>query len=175
MQTETTLERLQLLLPDVFNPKPQTGDLYLRFCITPSIYAAVPITRVRETLRLPTKSITPIPNMPAHTLGLMENRNKVFWVLDLAQQLALTQNPQRVRHHNVIVVELLAMAHQGAASLLLGLSVQQIQTTVRLNPGALTFNPDGIRPELQPYFQGCFQADDEQTILFNIDAMVNAD
>ncbi len=175
MQTETTLERLQSLLPDVFNPKPQIGDLYLRFCLTSSLYAAIPLAKIVETLRVPTTSITPIPNMPAYTLGLMGNRSKVFWALDLAQRLSLTQGSRHLRHHNVIVVELLTMAHQGAETIWLGLTVQQIQTTLRLHPEEFKFEVDNITPKLQPYFQGWFQHNGEKTLLLDVDAIASAD
>lgn len=175
MQAETSFERLQSLLPEVFNSKRQTGELYLRFCLSSSLYAAVPLTRIVETLRLSTISITPIPNMPAYTLGLMGNRSQVFWVLDLAQRLNLLQENRRIRRHNVVVVGLPDIAHQSPNSLLLGLSVQQIQTTLRVHPEELNFEADGIAPELQPYFQGWFQYQGEQTLLLDVDALVSTD
>ncbi|MBE9065280.1 chemotaxis protein CheW [Leptolyngbya cf. ectocarpi LEGE 11479] len=175
MQTETTFERLQSLLPEVFSSKRQTGELYLRFCLSSSLYAAVPLTRIVETLRLSTISITPIPNMPAYTLGLMGNRSQVFWVLDLAQRLNLTQGNKRIRHHNVVVVGLPDITHQNPNSLLLGLSVQQIQTTLRLHPEEVNFEADDIVPELQPYCQGWFKHQGEQTFLLNVDALVSTD
>lgn len=175
MQTETTFERLQSLLPEVFDSKRQTGELYLRFCLSSSLYAAVPLIRIVETLRLSTISITPIPNMPAYTLGLMGNRSQVFWVLDLAQRLNLTQRNRRIRHHNIVIVGFPDIADQSSNSLLLGLSVQQIQTTLRLHPEELNFEAGDIMPELQPYCQGWFQHQGEQTFLLNVDALVSTD
>ncbi|ESA32818.1 chemotaxis signal transduction protein [Leptolyngbya sp. Heron Island J] len=175
MQTETPLERLQVLLPDVFNPKPQTGDLYLRFYLSSSLYAAIPLNRIVETLRISATSITPIPNMPAYILGLTGNRSNVFWILDLAQRLALPQTAKRLRHYNIIVVELLGMTQPETKKLWLGFTTQQIQNTLRLQPEELNFEVSNIMPELQPYLQGWFQHQGEKTLLLNIDAIAQAD
>lgn len=175
MQTETALERLQRLLPDVFNPKPQTGDLYLRFCVAPSLYAAIPIERIVETLYIPENSITPIPNMPAHILGLMGNRSNVFWALDLGRLLDLNRRTMRIQHHHIIVVESLPMEHQGAGALWLGLSVQNVQTTLRLHLDRLNFTTEDLTPQVQPYVQGWFQHNDDKTLLLNVDAIASKD
>lgn len=174
MQTETTLERLQSLLPDVFNPKPQRGDLYLRFQLIPSLYAAIPLAKIVETLRISATSITPIPNMPTYTLGLMGNRSQVFWALDLAQRLGLSQGSRRLRYHTIIIIEILTIANQGAETSWLGFSVQQIQTTFRLHREELTFDIDDIEPNLQPYCEGWFQHNNEKTLLLNVDAIASA-
>ena len=178
MQTETTLERLQTLLPDVFNLKPQTGDLYLRFDLASSLQVAIPLIRVIETLQLPAQRITPIPNMPTYILGLMENRNKVFWAIDLAQRLKFTQSRRRVRQHNIVIVNLStdsSASDQGPDSLLIGLSIQQIQTTLRLHPEELNFDVGTIKSELQPYFQGWFEHQEKKIFLLDIDAIVTMD
>ena len=173
MQTETALERLQNLLPDVFNPKPQTGVLYLRFDLASSLQAVIPLTRVIETLQMPAQRITPIPNMPTYALGLMENRNKVFWALDLAQRLNLSSGGRRIRQHNIVIVNLPSLSDQETDSLLLGLSVQRIQTTIRLHPDEMNFETDGISPELQSYFQGWFEHQGSQLFMLNIDAIAS--
>lgn len=178
MKTESTLERLQSLLPEVFNPKPQTGDLYLRLDISSSLHAAIPLKRVVETLRLPAQRITPIPNMPPHALGLMESRNKIFWVLDLAKRLAIPQNRTRIREHNIVIVALPTLSYspsQESESLLLGLSVHQIQATLRLTPEELNFETGNIASELQPYFQGWFHYHRAKTLLLNINAIASND
>ncbi len=174
MQTKTTFERLQSLLPDVFNPKPQRGDLYLRFRLAPSLYAAIPLAKIVETLRIPATSITPIPNMPVYILGLVGNRSKVFWALDLAQRLGLSQGSRRLRYYSIIIVEILTLAQQGAETSWLGLSVQQIQTTFRLHQEELSFDIGGIEPNLQPYCEGWFQHNSEKTLLLNVDAIASA-
>ena len=180
MQTQTSLDRLQMLLPEVFNPTSQTGDLYLKCVIGPSLKAAIPLKQIVETLRIPAQSITPIPNMPAWTLGLMGSQGKIFWAIDLAQLLEVSQDNFRSRQYDIIVVETLPIspsettpANHGAESLLLGLSVQQIQRTLRLQPDELELSVLDTMSGLIPYIQGRVQQNDDELLILNVEAISN--
>ncbi|NET37150.1 MAG: hypothetical protein F6K19_34865 [Cyanothece sp. SIO1E1] len=174
MQTKTPTERLQVLLPDVFAPKSKTGQLYLRFRLATSLNAAISLERVVETLRIPAQGITPMPNMSPCNLGLMNNQGKIFWAIDLANLLGVSQADSRPRQYEIIVIEMLSAARQESEQLLLGLSVQQIQSTLRLTPAQVQASTHDVMPELLPYLQGQFQQQGEETWLLNVEAISNA-
>ncbi len=174
MRTQTPLERLQTLLPDVFEPKAQTGELYLRLGLTPSVNAAIPLNTIVETSRIPTQSITSIPNMPACTLGLMGYQGKVFWVVDLPHLMGLTPGIQRPRQYDLIIVETLSMTEQGADSLLLGLSVHQIQSTLRFQSSEILPPTAALFAAMRPYLSGVVQQQGLPIGLLNLGAIVNA-
>ncbi|MDJ0706260.1 MAG: chemotaxis protein CheW [Leptolyngbyaceae cyanobacterium MO_188.B28] len=181
MSTQTSLDRLQSLLPEVFNPTPQTGDLYLKFNLGSSLKAVISLSQIVETLRIPAQSITPIPNMPAYTLGLMGSQGKIFWAIDLAQLLRVPQKNLRSRQYEVIVVEALSFSpadtlhsDNGAEGLLLGLSVQQIQRTLRFLPDELEPAPVDAMPGLLPFMQGRVKQNGDEMLILNVEAIFNA-
>lgn len=174
-QARSSLDRLQSLLPEVFTPRERTGELYLRFQLADSINAAISLERIVETLRLPAQSITAMPNMPACTLGLMENQGKVFWAVDLAQALGLTGSAPRTREYEIIIIEALPLdnaTNANSATLLLGLAVSKIRSTLRLNASEIETSVSGeVPPALVPYIQGSFQRDDSQTFILDVEAL----
>lgn len=183
LQNRSSLDRLQSLLPEVFTPKVRTGELFLRFDLGSGISTAISLERIVETLRLPSPSITPMPNMPACTLGLMENQGKVFWAVDLAQALGLTQGAARTREYEIIIIEALPLDNSATAAanaangerLLLGLAVAKIRSTLRLDASEIeTSLPGDIPTALEPYSKGSFQRDDRQTLILSVEALSNA-
>lgn len=182
LQTRSSLDRLQSLLPEVFTPKSRTGELYLRFELGNGVKVAISLDRIVETLRLPAQGITPMPNMPACTLGLMENQGKVFWAVDLAQALGLTQAAARTREYEIIIIEALPLDNSATAAanaangetLLLGLAVAKIRSTIRLEPDEVKASTAQVENALQPYAQGFFQRDGDETLILNVEAISNA-
>lgn len=181
-QARSSLDRLQSLLPEVFTPKESIGELILRFQLGNGINAAISLERIVETLRLPAQSLTPMPNMPACTLGLMENQGKVFWAVDLAQALGLTQGAARTREYEIIIVEALPLDNSTTAAansangeaLLLGLVVAKIRNTLRLPAEEIKAAAPTAPSVLQPYIQGCFNRDGDETLILSVEALSNA-
>lgn len=175
LQTRSSLDRLQSLLPEVFTPKARTGELFLQFQLGSGINVAISLERIVETLRLSAQSITPMPNMPACTLGLMENQGKVFWAVDLAEALGLPQGAIRTREYEIIIIEALPLENATTAhseTLLLGLAVSKIRSTLRLNASEIETSVSGeVPPALVPYIQGSFQRDDSQTFILDVEAL----
>ncbi len=183
LQARSSLDRLQSLLPEVFTPKARTGELFLRFELGNSVNAAISLERIVETLRLPSQNITPMPNMPACTLGLMENQGKVFWAVDLAHALGLSQGAARTREYEIIIIEALPLDNSTTAAansangetLLLGLAVAKIRSTLRLDSNEIETSTTGdVPPVLEPYLQGSFQRDNSQTLILSVEALSNA-
>ncbi len=182
LQARSSLDRLQSLLPEVFTPNSRTGELFLRFQLTNSIEAAISLERIVETLRLPAQSITPMPNMPTCTLGLMENQGKVFWAVDLAQALGLSQGATRTREYEIIIIEALPLDNSTTATanstngetLLLGLAVAKIRSTLRLQSDEIKAPIANTLSALEPYIQGSFQQNDDETLILSVEALSNA-
>ncbi len=173
------IDRLQQLLPELFNPQQPTGDLYLKFQLGPQIQAAISLQRVVETLLLPTESMTPIPNMPSAVLGLMSSKGKVFWAVDLAHLLELSGERMRSRRYEMIVVQTLPANSLGSPNLgsetpLLGLSVQQIRGTLRLTADALESPVGECAPELLPYLQGRVWEEGQELMVLSVEALSHA-
>jgi positive phototaxis protein PixI len=173
MTTNTTLTRLQQLLPELFQPLVVTGDLYLRFQLTPEIPALLPMARVQEALLVPATAISPLPNLPAFTIGIMNARDRVFCVVDLGQLLGLPPIPTNPRDYQVVVMQLAATAPDSfdptdlSAEPSLGLAVCRVRGVARFEPQHLQLSVADVPECLQPHLLGCFIEADERILVLN--------
>jgi positive phototaxis protein PixI len=171
MKAHTTLTRLQQLLPELFNPIEVTGAPYLRFQLTPEIPALLSMEWVQEALLLSASSISPLPNMPDFSIGMVNARDRVFCVVDLAQLLGVATPLLNQREYQVIVVNM-PDAASSVTDKLIGLAVSQVRGIARL-----TVAPappiDGEFPAiLTPFLQGCLLVGDQRLVVLNATAIV---
>jgi positive phototaxis protein PixI len=180
MQTDSSLDRLQQLLPELFNPKPRQGELFLKFELGPNLTAAIALEHVFEILRVSGNRITPIPQMLPPILGLMNTKGKVFWAIDLAQRLGLHQPAYPDRYYEMIVVQLSSV--EALTTLpedlranpdlpLLGLCVPRIRGTLRLAPEAIQSPIDQVNPAIRPYLRGCAPEGPETILILSVEAI----
>jgi positive phototaxis protein PixI len=173
MTNNSTLTRLQQLLPELFQPLVVTGDLYLRFQLTPEIPALLPMARVQEALLVPATAISPLPNLPAFAIGMMNARDRVFWVVDLGQLLGLPQILTNPRDYQVVVMQLAATepesfdAADSSNEPSLGLAVNRVKGVARFEPEHLQSSVTDVPECLQPHLLGCFIEADERILVLN--------
>lgn len=136
------------------------GDAHLKFQLAQGFQAAMSMKQVQEVLSLPVQRLTPMPNMPACVLGLMNRRSHVMWVLDLARLLGVPQGETNIRQYNLIIVR--------DGSIALGLAVQQVEGIAWFPADDIQTPPSHLTANLLTYLRGCvFQ---EQKILLVLDA-----
>jgi positive phototaxis protein PixI len=180
MTTNTTLTRLQQLLPELFQPLVVTGDLYLRFQLTPEIPALLPMARVQEALLVPATAISPLPNLPAFAIGIMNARDRVFWVVDLGQLLGLPPLPTNPREYQVVVIQLAGTEPESfdsadsATEPSLGLAVSRVRGVARFESQNLQPSATDVPECLQPHLLGCFIEADERILVLNPVTIVTA-
>lgn len=177
MTANTTLARLQQLLPHLFNPVEVSGDLYLRFQLTPELPALLTMERVQEALLIPANEISPLPNMPEFTIGMTSFRDRVLCVVDLSQLLGLPALPPNLQNYQVVIINLLAIgagahaASEMSAGKYLGLAVQRVRGVARF--GLETIKPGGaeLAECLRPYLMGYFAEKNEQVLVLDTTAI----
>jgi positive phototaxis protein PixI len=180
MTANITLARLQQLLPQLFDPLEVTGDPYLRFQLTPDISALLSMERVQEAVLVPANSISPLPNLPALTIGMMNSRDRVFCVVDLGQVMGLPPIAINPRDYQVIVIYLDSIDVRAVDPALLssvkclGLAVSQIRGVVRLEPSQLQSNISDVPECLTPYLIGSFEEPDRRSIVLDAMAIATA-
>jgi twitching motility protein PilI len=173
MTTNTTLTRLQQLLPELFQPLVVTGDLYLRFQLTPEIPALLPMARVQEALLVPATAISPLPNLPAFTIGIMNARDRVFCVVDLGQLLGLPPLPNNPRDYQVVVIQLSATEPESfdpsslSAEPSLGLAVCRVRGVARFEQQKMQLSVADVPECLQPHLLGCFIEAEKRILVLN--------
>ncbi|MGD1857493.1 MAG: chemotaxis protein CheW [Leptolyngbyaceae cyanobacterium] len=184
-QSLKTADRLQQLLPEVFDPKPVLGEQFLRLQLTPDLTIALALNWVEESLLLPTQLITPIPNMPTSVLGLMSSKGQVFWAINLAQLLEIPIVLEPSQYYEVVVIRALPM-NSGQVSntptadsdaneaLYLGLVVPKIRSSVRLSQEEIISPINEVDASLHPYLSGQVTVDGDVILILSAEAIGSA-
>jgi positive phototaxis protein PixI len=166
MSTTGSLERLQQLLPELFNPKQLPGSLYLRFKLDPHSTALLSMDQVQESLLVPAEQITPLPNMPSSVLGLLNSRGTVFCVIDLPHVMQLSTSQINPQQYQVIVARMPDSLQTSDHESLLGLAVPQILGVYRLVTEDFQLSVQALPAHLQPFAYGsAFEGEHPMAVL----------
>ncbi|MEO0869315.1 MAG: chemotaxis protein CheW, partial [Cyanobacteria bacterium J06642_11] len=178
-ETLKPADRLQQLLPELFNPQPISGEQFLRIQLSSELVIAIPLSWVEETLLVSPQWITPIPNMPPHVLGLMSAKGQVFWGINLIQMLKLPIILAPSQKHEVVLIRTLpgVIAEEGTTLedvLLLGLVVPKILGSIRFSVEDIVSPSTEVDPNLQPYLSGQVVMDGQTMLVLSAEALGNS-
>lgn len=173
--TTDTTQRLQQLLPELFEPPQQSGDRYLRFQLTAERTAALPLASIREAMQVAAARVTLLPNLPDCALGLVNAFNQVFCAIDLAQLCGVGLLDGTPRQYTLVAIRAIAAETSRRVSVaedepVLGLAVHRIQGVVSVLPETITAAPRDLPASLVPFVRGA-SGDD---LLLDTDAIVAA-
>lgn len=144
-------------------PVQPAGDTYLKFRLNAQTPAVFSMRSVQEALTLPTRRLTPMPNVPPALIGLMNRRSRVIWVVDLAQLLELPGLDFNAQQQSIILIQVGAIP--------LGLAVQQVEGMVRLEASQIQSPVGQVSAALVPYLRGCaLQQSQKPEMLLVLDA-----
>lgn len=140
-----------------------SGEAYLKFQLGRQTPAVFSMRHVQEALILPTRRLTPMPNMPAPILGLTNRRSRISWVVDLPQLLGLSALDSNTQQHTLILVQV------GIISI--SFAVQQVEGITRLQPEEIQSPQGQVTSNLVPYLRGCIlqQQEQKQEVLLVLD------
>lgn len=140
-QSTTSIERLQILLPQLFTSSKVAGDLFLRVELTDDMTVGFSLDLVEEVQTINIDQITPIPNMNEEILGLVQARGYIFWLIDLSRLLRFPSLQNRRRQYEMIMMSLQSSTLSPSSpkdslnsKQFLGFAVQQIKGTFRVSP-----------------------------------------
>lgn len=142
------------------------GDPYLRLRLSESVPIVIPMEAAQEVLVVPVEQITPIPNMPNCILGLLNQRSRVFWVVDLSIMLGYAGLTANVRQFNIVILQ--------AEQVPLGLAVPAVQGVTRFSADIIQSPLGTVAPNIAPYLRGCLPEEQEILLVLDPDAIVNA-
>jgi positive phototaxis protein PixI len=175
MSTNPTLHKLQQLLPQLFQPIEIAGDPYLRFQLTPFVPALLSMERVAEAMLVPANSISPLPNMPAFTIGMINARDRVFCIVDLAQLIGVAAPLLNQQEYQVIVMNLPGAdlaTNSPPSNKLLGLAVSRVQGISRLSTGQWESVGRKVPEILTPYLKGCLWENNKQIVVMDTESIL---
>ncbi|BAC08122.1 chemotaxis protein CheW [Thermosynechococcus vestitus] len=144
--------------------RPQ-GLPYLRLVVHEQCTALLPMTEIQQVLVLPPQQLTAIPNMPAIVMGLLNVRNRIVWVLDLAHLFNLEPLDAEM--------PLVTIALLDTPKGYLGLALKEVRGIARLPEGAIQSPVGTVSAALVPYLKGCCRLAEE--IFFILDGAAIAE
>jgi positive phototaxis protein PixI len=163
--TQTTLERLN------------RQETYLHLQLTRDIHAVIPMHadgsgeggdkshQLQEVLTLSIDRLTPIPNRPRWVMGLLNQRSRIFWVLDLADFLGFPPLTTDDQTPSCAIIQV--------DRRVIGLGVQQVCGIVRMNPDRVRSAVGTVSPTLEPYLRGCVSRSNESLLVLDPSALVH--
>ena len=149
MSASSPAARIQANLQELFQGKSASGTPHIKFQLTPQIVALLSMEQVQETLIVEAGQITLLPSMPPSVIGIMNSRDRVFCVFDLAQLLGLPVRLATPRQYQIIVLQT-----TGSTPMQIGFSVNNLQGIVRLTAEQIQAASDAVPANIQPYTFG---------------------
>ncbi len=161
-------------MPQLFQPDTQTGDRYLKIDIAPNLPALIALEDVQESAWMPTHMVTPIPNLPACVLGVMNARNQVLCVVNLAQLLQIPVSTVHRQYYFMLTVRLAPTPEAPEDTNLLALTVQGIQGILRLQPKEIESPIGDFGAALTPFLRGCVEREGQSIPVLDVKAIAAA-
>lgn len=152
----------QILIPQL---NQVIADIYVRFQIEIHTPAILSMEVVQEVLIVPISRITPMPNMPECILGLLNRRNRVLWVIDLAQVLSLQPVDANAQQYHMVIIRV--------DSFPLALVVQEVRGVTRFTPDCIQ-SPVVGESNIIPYIDGWILQQQERLLVMNAKAIVTS-
>ncbi|MEO0013779.1 MAG: hypothetical protein RLZZ535_2168 [Cyanobacteriota bacterium] len=161
MSTSSPASRIQANLQELFEGKITSGDAYIKFKLTSEITALLSMNQVKESLIVEAAKITPLPSMPKHTIGMINSRDRVFCIFDLAQLLNLPTVLITPSQYQIIVLQT-----TGESSIPVGFAVMGLQGIIRLtSQQILSANSDVVNSSLASFVSGVVQQETTMMVL----------
>lgn len=154
-----------ILTPQLHQSETSAGDSYLKFQLDPTTPAVLLMEFIQEVLIIPTGRITLMPNMPECILGLLNRRNHIIWVVDLAQLFSLQPVDANAQQYHMIVLRV--------EEICLGLIVQEIKGATRYTQLSVQ-SPEENFAAIVPYIEGCIWQQQEKILVLSAKAIIDS-
>jgi twitching motility protein PilI len=154
------------------------GEPHLSFWLDERTPAVIAMDSAREVVVLPAASVTPMPNMPASVLGLLNRRSRVLWLVDLAQLMLSTPPDRGMQDYAVAIVQVPPAAGNEALPAqrqpLLGLAVRNVRGIIRFPADAIQSPLGQFASSLTPYLKGCVLYQQEMVLVLDTHAIARS-
>lgn len=154
MSASSPAARIQANLQELFKGSSASGNPYIKFQLTPEITALLSMERVQETSIVEAALVTPLPSMPASVIGIMNSRDRVFCVFDLARLLSLPSKLAAPRQYQIVVLQT-----TDPTPIQVGLAVNNLQGIMRLTAEKIQSPMDNLPANIVPYVSGVVTAE----------------
>jgi len=142
------------------------GQAYLKLQLDPQTQAALPMDFAQEVLVVSAGRLTFMPNMPSCVIGLLNQRSRVFWTVDLPQMLDFQALPSDTQQYNIIIVRV--------GNLALALAVLTVKGVIRFGVEAIESPIGTVSVGLTPYLQGWIPQNKEILLVLDPQAILTS-
>ncbi|WP_019508935.1 chemotaxis protein CheW [Pleurocapsa sp. PCC 7319] len=154
------------ITPPPDSPEVQVTAPYLQIQLDSVTPALIPMQYAQEVLTLPSRRITPMPNLPDCLLGLLNQRSRIIWVADLGQMLGKKPINRNLQQYNLAIIRW--------QNIPLGLVVAQVKGVIRLVPELIESPAGNVAKSLVPYLHGVYQRADTNWLVLTTEAIINS-
>ena len=159
MSASTPAARIQANLQELFQGNTAAGNPYIKFQLA-SNTVLLSMERVEETLIVDAGQITLLPSMPPSVIGIMNSRDRVFCVFDLAQMLTLPTKLIASRQYQIIVLQT-----TDPTPIQVGFAIDSFQGIMRLTAEQIQPSLNSSLDRLAPYISGAVTVDTTLPVL----------
>ena len=159
MSNQSAISKVQANLDELFKGNLTPGNAYIKFQLASDVTALLSMEQLQESLLINAEKVTPLPSMPSSVLGIMNSRDRVFCVFDMAQLLGLPSNLNNVRQYQIILFQ------AGLAATLVGFAVGQLQGIQRLSVDNIELPRQDIAAKFNACVSGVTKGDQAIPIL----------
>lgn len=156
----------QLTIESFIKEYRQLGIPYLNLQVDSQTQIALPMENTQEVLTTNRGRITSIPNMAKSVIGLLNQRSRVFWVIDLAELLNLKSNSEEKQQYNIAIIKVGKIA--------LGLAIEKIKGVIRIDYNQIKSPIGEISADLVPYLKGYVMYAENMILILDADAIINS-
>lgn len=142
-----------------------SGAPYLKVNLAPQTPALLPMNFAQEALVVMVEQITQIPNLSPGFLGLLNQRSRIYWVVDLPQLLGLDPIPFQFHEYNIVIMR--------TGKTPLGLAVPKIEGVIRFPDDDVQSPIGSVAPALVPHLRGCIAEDREILMILDPETIIN--
>ena len=139
---------------------------YLQLQLGQNIPAVLSMENTQEVLTVASKRITSMPNMPECVIGVLNQRSRIFWVVNFPQMLGLPPVDINAQQYSLAIIR--------ANQIPLGLVVPSIKGVVRLLMEEIQSPVGNVTPGLVPYLQGCLLQKNRILLVLDPEAIVTS-
>jgi len=166
--TQSVSAKIEANIQDLFQAKLTTGESYIRLRITPEISTFLAMDKIQESLIVGAERISPIPNMPESFIGIMNSRDRVFSVFDLALLLKLPTPLFSPREYQVVVLET-----NSAKPIYIAFAVAGLQGMIRVAKEQISTSMEQVPTEIAPFALGCINHQESVVPLIEFEAILD--
>lgn len=148
---------------------------YFHVCLRQSVSVVLPLDSTAEVITVTLGQICPIPGVPPAVLGVVNQRGRLLWVLELSDLLGLAPSSRHLQFHENLTLVVLTTSEAnlaaGQESQQLGCVVSALKGIVSL-PTKLKPVSATLYPTLGSFVSGMAEIDQTPVAVLNVNAVL---